>query len=172
MRRLVLSLGVLSLAGLGTSSATFADTRPINFVAAQAPNERNLKDLIGAGVSNESGQLIGTINYLLMTEKGLITTVTIGVGGVLGVGEKNVGVPFSDLSIVDDDKGSQTIRLSVTKQQLEAAPKFQWRETPMVVRVEETLKTAADKVQATASEIGKKTGELIKDQSKPAPTNQ
>ena len=171
MTRLTITLGVLTMVGLGTPSMTLADTRPINFVASQAPNEHNSKDLVGAGVVNDSGQLIGTINYLLMNDQGLVTTVTIGVGGVLGVGEKNVGVPFSDLSILGDEKGSQTVRLSVSKQQLEAAPKFQWREIPMVVQVEETIKKAADKVQATASDIGKKTGEIFKEQTKPATTN-
>jgi hypothetical protein len=171
MTRLAMSLGVCTLVGLGTASIAHADTRPINFVASQAPNERNIKDLIGAGVINESGQLIGTINYLLMNDKGLITTVTIGVGGLLGVGEKNVGITFSDLSILNDERGSPVIRLSVSKQQLEAAPKFQWRETPMVVRVEETIKKAADKVQATASDLGKKTGEIFKEQTKPATPN-
>ncbi len=171
MTRMAISFGILAITGLAIPSATLADTRAINFVASQAPNERNIKDLIGAGVINESGQLIGAINYVLMNDKGMITTVTIGVGGVLGVGEKNVGVPFSDLAIVVDEKGSQTVRLLVSKQQLEAAPKFQWRETPMVVQVEETIKKVTDKVQATASEISKKTGEILKDQTKPATTN-
>jgi hypothetical protein len=167
MMRLTMALGVLTVVGLGSSSMTLADTRPINFVTSQAPNERNIKNLMGADVVNDVGQLIGSINYLLMNKQGLVTTVTIGVGGVLGVGEKNVGVPFSDLIILDDEQGSQIVRLSVSKQQLEAAPKFQWRETPMVVQVEETIKKAADKVQATASDIGKKTKEIFKDQPKP-----
>jgi hypothetical protein len=49
----------------------------------------------------------------------------IGVGGFLGVGEKNVAVPFKQLQVKSKDDGEvDTIQLSMTKDQLEKAPAF------------------------------------------------
>jgi hypothetical protein len=165
------TLSIFAIACIGFVPVAFAETRPVEFLAAQAPNEHNVRNLIGIVVLNDGGDMIGKINYLLMTDKGQITTVTIGVGGLLGVGEKNVGVPFSALTITDDGNGSRIVRLAVSKQQLEAAPKFQWVETPVVVQVEETIKTGVDKVKSTAVDLGKKASEAVKTETKSTPTN-
>ena len=165
------TLSVFAIVCIGFVPVAFAETRTVEFLATQASNEHNVRNLIGIAVLNDSGDVIGKINYLLMTDKGQITTVTIGVGGLLGVGEKNVGVPFSALTIADEGNGSRIVRLAVTKQQLEAAPKFQWLQTPMVFQVEETIKTGVDKVTSTAVDLGKKASEAVKTATKPTPTN-
>ena len=40
---------------------------------------------------------LGEINNVIINEKGDVVAAIIGVGGFLGIGEKNVGVPFDAL---------------------------------------------------------------------------
>jgi hypothetical protein len=42
-------------------------------------------------------QKIGDINEVLLNKDGMAEAVVIGVGGFLGIGEKNVAVPFKSL---------------------------------------------------------------------------
>ena len=148
------------IALMSSGVTAFAQTPPM--VTAQNATEANVTDLIGMPVVNETSQQLGAINYLLVNGSGQITTAVVGVGGFLGVGEKNVGFAYSSLSFAPDAQGKRQARIIITKAQLEAAPKFEWRETPTAVQVEETLKSAADKIKATAKSIGEKANETMK----------
>ena len=53
--------------------------------------------MISKTVQNTGGQSLGEINNVILNEKGKVVAVTIGVGGLLGLGEKDVGVPFDAL---------------------------------------------------------------------------
>ena len=100
------------------------------------------------------GDNLGEINNVIINEKGDVVAVVIGVGGFLGIGEKNVGVPFDalDFRTVDPAENARTNRrmkrpsrrrtamaarfdseheymhiiLNTTKEDLEAAPAFAW----------------------------------------------
>jgi hypothetical protein len=48
----------------------------------------------------------------------------IGVGGFLGIGEKNVGVPFERINITTGEDNNLVARLDTTKEALEAAPAY------------------------------------------------
>lgn len=67
---------------------------------------------------------IGDINNLVVAKDGSIEAVIIGVGGFLGMGEKNVAVPFDSLTWSTDANGKQTAYLDTTEQQLKNAPSF------------------------------------------------
>jgi len=66
---------------------------------------------------------IGDVNDLIVAEDGSVTHAVIGVGGFLGIGEKNVAVPFDELKVVENN-GDFRLVYSATKEQLEAAPAF------------------------------------------------
>ena len=66
---------------------------------------------------------IGTVNDMLLDDSGKINAVIIGVGGLLGVGEKNIAVPFSALKVTDKD-GSRYLVLQTTKEALQTAPGY------------------------------------------------
>ena len=53
--------------------------------------------LIGRTVTNAQGETLGDINDLIVDEQGTVVAVVIGVGGFLGMGEKDVGVRYSAL---------------------------------------------------------------------------
>ncbi len=48
----------------------------------------------------------------------------VGVGGFLGIGEKDVAVAFSAIEPRTDEDGDVTLYLNATQEQLEAAPEF------------------------------------------------
>src|SRR6185437_15763861 len=126
----------------------------IKYITRQTPTEWTAEALIGRTVENAQGDNLGDINNVIINEKGDVVAVVIGVGGFLGMGEKNVGVPFDalDFRTVDpaekradktkDEKAEQKtdamaarfdsehenmhIVLNTTKEDLEAAPTFAW----------------------------------------------
>ena len=126
----------------------------INYVTRQAPTDWTAEALIGRTVENVNGDNLGDINNVIINEKGDVVAVVIGVGGFLGIGEKNVGVPFDKLDFkiaegmkdrtgetrdekanrkeeakqgrVDTEHSDIRIVLNTTKEDLEAAPAFAW----------------------------------------------
>ena len=72
---------------------------------------------------------IGDVNNLVVGDSGQINAVIIGVGGFLGIGEKNVAVNFAELEWVTAEDGSERFVLPTTKEALEAAPTFETRDS-------------------------------------------
>ena len=68
-----------------------------NFVTKQSINEWRVPKLVGVGVFGPDNKQIGKIKDVLMDHDGKAQAVVIGVGGFLGIGSKDVGVPFSAL---------------------------------------------------------------------------
>ena len=48
----------------------------------------------------------------------------VGVGGFLGIGEKDVAVSFAAIEPRTDENGDVSLYLNATQEQLEAAPEF------------------------------------------------
>ena len=130
----------------GPSSAT------TKFVTQQPTNEWLARVFIGQAVHNASGETVGDINDLVFDRKGLISTVVIGVGGFLSMGEKSVGVPFSALTFNVGNGGERIIVVALSKQELTEAPSFK-----------ATEKTTFDTVKDKASDWSHKAAEKIKD---------
>lgn len=67
--------------------------------------------LIDAAVTGLDGGRIGAIRDVLIDGDGVIVYVALAYGGVLGVGEKLVALPWSAITIADDGR-SIAARLS------------------------------------------------------------
>lgn len=83
-------------------------------------------DLIGQNVYESSAQdaaSIGEINDIVVSPEGEISSVVIGVGGFLGIGQKAVEVEYGAIEWADRD-GQRWIVANMTREQLEAAPDF------------------------------------------------
>ncbi|MEO5805732.1 PRC-barrel domain-containing protein [Devosia sp.] len=76
-----------------------------------------------SGPANDAEQ-IGDINNLVIGEDGKVAAVIIGVGGFLGMAEKNVAVNYSELQMVVAEDKSERYVLATTKEALETAPDF------------------------------------------------
>ena len=68
----------------------------------------------GLKVYNDDNSSIGSINDLLTDRTGNIKAVVIGVGGVLGVGEQLVAVPFDKIKFVNEPVPSSTASSTTT----------------------------------------------------------
>lgn len=87
--------------------------------------------LIGAPVYSTAGddaEEIGSINDLVFSEGGQIEAVVIGVGGFLGIGEKNVAVDFDALEFTLAADNTERWVLPTTAEALTTAPDFVWSE--------------------------------------------
>jgi sporulation protein YlmC with PRC-barrel domain len=58
--------------------------------------------LIGLDVYNEQNENLGEINEILLDKSGKVAGVVIGVGGFLGMGERDIMVEMSKLKFVDE----------------------------------------------------------------------
>ena len=66
---------------------------------------------------------IGDVNDILLDKDGRLSTAIIGVGGFLGVGEKDVAVPFKALKVAEK-AGDRYLVINATKEALEKAPGY------------------------------------------------
>jgi hypothetical protein len=71
---------------------------------------------------------IGDVDGVLLDKDGHVTAVVVGVGGFLGVGEKDVAVPFSSLR-ASEKNGKWYLVLNTTKDALKQAPGFTYDKT-------------------------------------------
>lgn len=86
----------------------------------------NTEDLTGARVYDINDEDIGEINELLVTDSGKLGDAIIDVGGFLGMGEKQVALPFDSLQLMRED-GGDDVRVYVDQSQasLEAMPEYE-----------------------------------------------
>ncbi len=99
---------------------------PGAYASEQTADEWRSTKLVGLNVYNASDEKIGDINDLILGSDGKISSAVIGVGGFLGMGEKLVAVPFSDLKFSRDANGNIRVSLASTKEALEKAPDFKY----------------------------------------------
>jgi len=66
---------------------------------------------------------IGDVNDILLDKDGRVAAVIVGVGGLLGVGEKDVAVPFNSLKVTEKDNDRYLV-MNTTKESLEKAPGY------------------------------------------------
>jgi len=86
-------------------------------------------NLIGENVYNGTGdnaENIGDVNDLVLDGKGMVKSVVIGVGGFLGVGEKNVEMGFDKIKWAEKN-GDRWIVVAATKDELKGLPTFDRR---------------------------------------------
>jgi sporulation protein YlmC with PRC-barrel domain len=88
------------------------------FVTVQPAGQWLVSQFIGQRVTNNAGEQVGDVNDVLFDKSGQISTVVIGGGGFLGIGEKNVAVPFGSLSITADAEGKRVLGLPLSKERL------------------------------------------------------
>jgi hypothetical protein len=94
------------------------------FLAQQSEGQWLTGDLIGANVLNPQGDTLGEVNDLVVADKGPVQAVVIGVGGFLGIGQKNVAVAFDRIQRSTDESGKAKFVLAATKEELDQAPPF------------------------------------------------
>jgi sporulation protein YlmC with PRC-barrel domain len=80
---------------------------------AQATMWRASK-LMGLDVYNEQNEKLGDVEEILLDKSGKVAGVVIGVGGFLGIGERNVKVDMSKLKFMDEPARTAGTRTTTT----------------------------------------------------------
>lgn len=92
----------------------------------QAENELRIDWITGTNVMSPDGQAVGRINDLIVDGgTGQMIAAIIGVGGFLGVGEKQIAVPWDQLTVNYD---ASQITTDLTREEADAAPPYAFRE--------------------------------------------
>ncbi len=80
---------------------------------------------IAAGGESEWDD-IGEINDIIVTKDGEVSAVILGVGGFLGMGERDVAVPMDAITVVREQDGeNRFLVVSTSKEALEQMPAFE-----------------------------------------------
>ena len=117
-------------------SASHGRSGPLTFHQTPQAGQLLASELMEANIYGADGATIGDIKDVVVDQSGQIQAVVFGVGGFLGVGEKNVAVPLTALQVSEMSGGSAArpsgtgwnsrnrITLNATKEQLKNAPDF------------------------------------------------
>ena len=79
---------------------------------------------MGQAVYTAANENIGEVNDLIMNKELDNIVAIVGVGGFLGIGEKDVAIPIGDITAVKDENNALRLTISASKEQLEALPVF------------------------------------------------
>jgi sporulation protein YlmC with PRC-barrel domain len=129
------------------------------FITALPVDHLAVSSLIGETVQISDGETVGEINDLLMSKSGRVIAISIGAGGILGVGGKTVAVPFSALTIVDMAEGKQIRLEGVGKDELLAAPEYEPDSLTALRRFKDRAATLGQSAAGKAAEMSQKAAE-------------
>lgn len=131
----------------GAVTSTTTTTESLQFTSSAGADDMLASELIGTPVRNAKDDKLGNINDVIMSKDGKPAVAVLGVGGFLGIGEKNVGIPFDSLQFTTDNN-KKIARLEVDKQALESAPTFVYPEKPAATSTGGSANTGATKPPA------------------------
>ncbi|WP_377292936.1 PRC-barrel domain-containing protein [Rhizobium sp. SG2393] len=107
------------------AASTSAAAAPSGYLTEQSMDQIASSTYVGQSVYNSSDESIGEINDLIFKKDGAVEAAVIGVGGFLGIGEKNVAVPFESVTVSENPQdGKIKLTTQETAESLKAAPEF------------------------------------------------
>jgi len=126
----VAALGIMVPALAQQNEPAPAETHTLRatgvYPTRQASSQWLGSNLIGAKVVSASDEMIGRIGNLLVNDDGVVESVVISIGGILGIGKKDVAVTYKSLSIARTDDGAAIdhVTLAASKRELNHASDF------------------------------------------------
>ena len=132
----------------------------------QAAGGVRASKLIGATVKNKAGDSIGEISDLIVSPGASIMTAVVKAGGVLGIGDKKIAVPYKSFSVAPDGK---TLYLDMTAEQLKSMPPYNDNDDHALSSNNNTSNRFEHNTAATTSSAGiAKTAHVLKATEEPA----
>ena len=114
------------------------------YLTEQSADQISAKTYIGQSVYNGQNESIGSINDLVLLKQGGVVAAVVGVGGFLGMGQKNVAVPFDKITATQNvEDGSVKLTTTETADALKAAPEFKTLAMQASEKAAQTPATAA-----------------------------
>jgi sporulation protein YlmC with PRC-barrel domain len=105
-----LAIAFLAIASMTGAASAQTATNQVASTSATTHKEGEWRasKLVHVDVYNEANEKIGDINDVILDRSGKVANVILGVGGVLGLGERYVAVAFDKLKWVDQPVTSTT----------------------------------------------------------------
>lgn len=139
-----------------TSGAKSADsakpTAPAQaIIPTQEQGQLTADNLIGMTVRNPQDEKVGTIEDLVLDTDMKVVGIVVSVGGFLGIGKHDVALNRDEVQIAAaGDRNARVATVSMTKEQLKAAPEFKTLERQQAEAEQERAKQS----QGTAAGSG------------------
>lgn len=113
---------------------------PDGLITLQDETTFLVSELTGATVYSPSDETIGDVNDVIISRDGTVDGIVVGVGGFLGIGEKQVAIEMSKIEMAETESGIKLV-LPATKDELAAAPEFKSK-ADMQAEIEATQPSA------------------------------
>lgn len=113
--------------GAGATGSPGQSARPSSsqIVDSQSSDQWMASKLRGTSVLGSDNQKVGDIVDILLDKSGQVRAFIVGVGGVLGLGAKEVAIDLAQFREVPASNGNKAqLRVAMTKEQLPQAPDF------------------------------------------------
>lgn len=127
MKRFALTAVALALGLAFSVNGAIAEDKPAKNRAAFTVDRAHMdtKHLIGLKVETPDGKRAGEIDHMIVDMKdGKVSHVIVGVGGLAGVGEQHVVVPWSKVKIRHDGDRQKDAVAVIDRATLDSAPKY------------------------------------------------
>ncbi len=116
-------LGYFKISALAGVAALGASVSYAAVMDAVPTDSWTITNYYKQSVYNPDNTKIGDVDDVLVDKSGKVTALVIGVGGFLGMGSKDVIIPFSDVTLMRKDNGNE-LTVNETKDTLKAAKGF------------------------------------------------
>ena len=90
------------------ANAPAAETHSAKFIQAQGTDKFVFSKFKGSDVLGPDNQKVGSVSDILFDKSGKIDGLIIGVGGFLGIGEKNIAIDMSAFQMVPASSNNAT----------------------------------------------------------------
>jgi len=95
------------------------------FVTQQSSDQWLATKFKGTDVIGSNNEKIGDVNDLLIDQNGRIVAYIVGVGGFLGIGQKDVALAPAAFQVQPaSDREALKLKLAMTRDELKNAPEF------------------------------------------------
>lgn len=118
-RRFISSSVLAGLLAFGAASAFAAD---IGSLSQENPDQWRGSKLAGVPIYGPDDKRVGKITDMLMSHDGKAQYVIVGIGGFLGIGEKDVAVPFDQVVFTDEPVKAPPSTMGATTANAAVAP--------------------------------------------------
>ncbi len=94
-----------------------------SYMNAAPPKGMHASKLIGADVKTTGDKNVGSVSDLIINKDGQVLAIVVGVGGFLGMGEKNVAISWDKVT-QSGTADKQELRIGESRDALLSAPEY------------------------------------------------
>ena len=134
MKKLAYTAVLLAIATSTASAQTPAprqDGTPAQVLSSIPSDSVTVTHWYKQNVYDPGDNKIGEIMDVLVDRDGKVTALIVGVGGFLGLGEKDVAVPFNSVRATTKDNNKYYLVMNSTKDALKSAKGFKYDRNAM-----------------------------------------